>query len=187
MNIEIKLGSQDSKGAINKINKAIKDGIKTGLRHSGNYMVQEVRRQMALPKTGNTYIFFKTRGKKTMQRTRATSTGYSLGSTSAKVLRYPAPKGLKIAAGSTYTHKASNASGEESSAILTGKLSKSVYTKSNGGSQQIIGATAPHASIQEFGSARVAPRNNIRRPLAQNRTLIATKIRNAINNNLRNL
>jgi phage gpG-like protein len=187
MNIEINLSQKNSQKITDKIQKAIENGIKTGLRHSGNYMVKEVRRQMELPKTGNTYIFYKTKGRKKIQRERTQSSKYSTISTSSKILRYPAPKGLKIAAGSSYTHKASNSSGEESSAVLTGKLSKSVYTKSHGANKQIIGATAKHASLQEFGTDKIAPRNNIRRPLAQNRTLIATKIRNAITNNIKNI
>ena len=72
-------------------------------------------------------------------------------------------------------------------AVLTGELSKSVYTKNSGSNQQIIGATAPHAAIQEFGGANVAPRNNIRRPLAENKARIANKIQLAINNNLKGL
>ena len=184
MNIDIDLKKINlTSENIGKVKEAIKKGSSQGLRNAGTYMVQEIRRQMTLPKTGNTYIFYKSRTGKTRQRNRLNAG--SIGGN--KTMTYPAPQGLKIPAGSSYTHKASNATGLESSAVLTGELSKSIYTKSSGSNQQIIGATAPHAAIQEFGGANVAPRNNIRRPLAQNKTLIATKIKNAINNNLKGL
>jgi hypothetical protein len=182
IDIDLKKINLTSKN-IAKVKDAIKKGSSQGLRNAGTYMVQEIRRQMTLPKTGNTYIFYKSRASKTRQRSRL-NTG-SVGGD--KTMTYPAPEGLKIPAGSSYMHKASNASGLESSAVLTGELSKSVYTKSSGSNQQIIGATAPHAAIQEFGGANVAPRNNIRRPLAENKARIANKIQLAINNNLKGL
>lgn len=166
---------------IAKVKSAIKRGIRQGLRDSGNYLVGEIKREMALPKSGKTYIFYKGNGKKTRQRANSRS---SASKSDSGTLTYPAPIGLKIPAGSTYSHTASSDSGLESSAILTGELSRSIYTKNNGSNKQIIGATAKHASIQEYGSKKVAPRNNIRRPVSQNKTLIATKIKNAIENNL---
>jgi hypothetical protein len=168
---------------ITKVKSAIQKGIRQGLRDSGNYLVGEIRREMALPKSGNSYIFYKSK-RATRDRANKRKALQFFNPSSTKTLTYPAPIGLKIPAGSTYSHTASNDSGLESSAILTGELSKSVYTKNNGSNKQIIGAKAKHASVQEDGSKNVAPRNNIRRPVSQNKTLIATKIKNAIENNL---
>lgn len=186
MNINISLSNIDlNPKNIQKIRSAVSRGMSRGLRDAGRYIVNEVKKEMDLPKTGNTYIFYKSRSKIKTQKSSAIRN--SRASESGAIFRYPAPKGLKIGSGSSYTHRASNSSGLESSAVLTGELKKSVYTKSSGANQQIIGATAKHASIQEYGSKRVKARNNISRPLAQNKTNIANKIQNAINNNLKGL
>lgn len=179
INIELKNIELNQKN-INLIKKKIASGIKDGLRNAGKYITDEIKREMDLPKSGNTYVFVRSRGAKRREGA-FNSPARSNTSFFRRKLTYPAPTGLKISSGSSYTHIASNASGNESSAVLTGKLKASIYNISKGSNQQVIGAKAKHAAIQEFGSSNVAPRNNFSRPIAQNKTQMANRIKNSIN------
>lgn len=161
-NIKISLQTALNKIEINpnnikKVLNAYKRGRRVGLRKAGNFMVDKIHSEMYLVKTGTLYI--------------------------------PPQWGLKK------RHRASNRSGKESSAIYDGKLHKSIYTQSSGANSQIIGADAkiaPHAATQEFGGTnslgkKIAPRNNISRPLRQNKLAIRNKIIASINQSLKKL
>lgn len=185
MRIDIQLKNIElNQKNINLIKKKVATGIKEGLRNAGKYITDEIKREMDLPKSGNIYIF--TRPARSRRRETAFNSSPARSNTSffRKRLTYPAPPGLKISAGSSYTHIASNSSGNESSAVLTGKLKASIYNVSKGSNQQVIGAKAKHAAVQEYGSSNVAPRNNFSRPIAQNKTQMANRIRNSINTKL---
>lgn len=87
-------------------------------------------------------------------------------------------------------HRASNASGNESSAILTGKLERSVKGQVIGSSRLEISANTPYARIQEKGGkngqgAYIAPRNNLKRPIEQSRRDIINNLDSSIRNNLK--
>lgn len=78
-------------------------------------------------------------------------------------------------------HQASNASGNQSSAILSGKLRQSLRGNSLGYNRLEISANTPYARIQEKGGingqgAYVAPRNNLIRPIKQSRGNIINNI-----------
>ncbi|MFT6151398.1 MAG: hypothetical protein ACJAY9_000787 [Flavobacteriales bacterium] len=82
-------------------------------------------------------------------------------------------------------HQASNLTGMESSAVLAGDLAKSVRGKTLGSSRLEISANTPYAKLQEDGGVnsqgnRVAPRNNLRRPVQQSRGNIINNIKNNI-------
>jgi hypothetical protein len=83
-------------------------------------------------------------------------------------------------------HQASNRSGNESSAILGGKLASSVRGRTLGTNRLEISANTPYASIQEKGGrngegAYIAPRNNLIRPIKQSRGNIINNIKQGIN------
>lgn len=83
-------------------------------------------------------------------------------------------------------HQASNRSGNESSAVLSGKLAKSIRGKVLGQNRMEISANTPYAGIQEKGGvngqgAYVAPRNNLIRPIKQSRGNIINNIKQGIN------
>lgn len=186
MNIKLNLNNIEINSKnIQKLKKNINIGIKEGLRSAGKYITDEIKREMDLPKTGRTYNFYRSKN----SRRSSSFTGGNLGSFNKAsgrigIASYPAPKGLRITSGSTYTHVASNDSGNESSAVLTGKLKQSIYNVSKGSNQQEIGAKAKHAGIQEFGSSNVAARKNFQRPISQNRAQMANRIKNSINNKI---
>jgi hypothetical protein len=82
-------------------------------------------------------------------------------------------------------HQASNSTGLESSAVLSGELARSVRGKTLGSSRLEISANTPYAGIQEKGGIngqgnRVAPRNNLIRPIKQSRGNIINNIKNNI-------
>lgn len=82
-------------------------------------------------------------------------------------------------------HQASNRSGNESSAILDGRLAKSVRGKTLGQNRLEISANTPYAGIQEKGGingqgAYIAPRNNLIRPIKQSRGNIINNIKQGI-------
>tara|TARA_R110000868_G_scaffold17344_1_gene76328 strand:+ start:9899 stop:10369 length:471 start_codon:yes stop_codon:yes gene_type:complete len=82
-------------------------------------------------------------------------------------------------------HRSSNASGLESSAILTGKLERSIRGKVKGSSRLEISANTPYAALQEKGGqngvgAYVAPRNNLKRPIEGSRRDIRNNLDNSI-------
>lgn len=183
MRIDINLANVELNSKnLQNLKKKVALGVKEGLRSAGKYITDEIKRQMELPKTGHTYIF--TRGRRTRERSSIAYNREKSAIRPRKTLTYPAPAGLRIPSGSSYVHIASNNSGNESSAVLTGKLKNSIYNTSKGGNQQEIGAKAKHAAIQEFGSVKIDPRNNFRRPISQNKTQMANRIRNAINNRI---
>lgn len=104
-------------------------------------------------------------------------------------------------------HQASNGSGNESSAILSGRLAKSIQGKTEGFNRLIISSNTPYSRIQEngginsfsnknywlssvnspirnkFAGMLIARRNNIRRPIISNRG----KIKNIISRELNNI
>lgn len=85
------------------------------------------------------------------------------------------------------THVASNASGKESSAVLTGALKRSTKGRVEGSDRLIISADTPYARIQEKGGLNsqgnyVAPRNNFSRPILSNRGQIKNIISRELNN-----
>jgi phage gpG-like protein len=87
-------------------------------------------------------------------------------------------------------HQASNKSGLESSAVLSGELAKSVRGKTLGTNRLEISADTPYAAIQEKGGVNsensyVAPRNNLIRPITQSRGNIMNNIRQAINSQIK--
>lgn len=87
-------------------------------------------------------------------------------------------------------HQASNKSGKESSAILSGELAKSVRGKTLGTSRLEISANTPYAAIQEKGginseNSYIAPRNNLIRPIRQSRGNIINNIRQGVNSKLK--
>lgn len=87
-------------------------------------------------------------------------------------------------------HVASNASGQESSAVLDGKLKRSVKGEVKGSSRLEISANTPYAALQEKGGrngrgAYVAPRNNLKRPIEQSRRDIINNIDNSIRSGLK--
>lgn len=82
-------------------------------------------------------------------------------------------------------HQASNKSGGESSAILTGDLARSIKGQTIGSSRLEISANTPYAAIQEKGGkngqgAYIAPRNNLKRPIEQSRRDIINNLDNSI-------
>lgn len=87
-------------------------------------------------------------------------------------------------------HTASNKSGQESSAVLTGALRRSIKGVVIGSNQLQISADTPYARLQEYGGTnsqgrKVDPRNNLERPITQSRRLILNNLDNLIKNNLR--
>jgi hypothetical protein len=87
-------------------------------------------------------------------------------------------------------HQASNKSGLESSAILSGELARSVKGKTLGTNRLEISANTPYAAIQEKGGrneskAYIAPRNNLIRPITLARGNIMNNIRQAINSQIK--
>jgi len=87
-------------------------------------------------------------------------------------------------------HQASNKSGLESSAILSGELAKSVRGKTLGTNRLEISADTPYAAIQEKGginseNSYVAPRNNLIRPITLARGNIMNNITQAINSQIK--
>jgi len=87
-------------------------------------------------------------------------------------------------------HHASNDSGFESSAVLSGELAKSVKGKTLGTNRLEISANTPYAAIQEKGGTNSensysAPRNNLIRPITQSRGNIMNNIRQAINSQIK--
>lgn len=85
-------------------------------------------------------------------------------------------------------HQASNRTGNESSAILDGRLARSVKGQLKGSNQLEISANTPYARIQEEGGkngngAYIAPRKNLKRPIEQSKG----EIRNNIDNSVRSL
>jgi len=87
-------------------------------------------------------------------------------------------------------HQASNKSGSESSAILSGELARSVRGKTLGTNRLEISANTPYAAIQEKGGrnesgAYIAPRNNLIRPITLARGNIMNNIRQAINSKIK--
>lgn len=106
-------------------------------------------------------------------------------------------------------HQASNKSGQESSAILSGELAKSVRGKTLGTNRLEISANTPYAAIQEkggvnplsnknywldtpnspnkrpFAGLKISARNNLIRPIRQSRGNIINNIRQGINSKLK--
>ena len=87
-------------------------------------------------------------------------------------------------------HQASNRSGQESSAVLSGELAKSVRGRTLGSTRLEISANTPYAAIQEKGginseNSYIAPRNNLIRPIRQSRGNIMNNIRQGINSKLK--
>jgi phage gpG-like protein len=87
-------------------------------------------------------------------------------------------------------HQASNKSGLESSAILSGELARSVRGKTLGTNRLEISANTPYAAIQEKGGrnesgAYIAPRNNLIRPIKESRGNIMNNIRQGINSKMK--
>ena len=142
---------------VRKFLNAYKRGKRNGLKNAGNFMVNKIKQEMTLKKTGTLYV--------------------------------PPAWGLKR------KHRASNRNGRESSAIYDGKLYRSIYTQSAGNNRQVIGSDssiAKHGAMQEFGGTNslgkvIAPRNNISRPLKQNKVAIRNKIIASINQSLKKL
>ena len=82
-------------------------------------------------------------------------------------------------------HIASNSSGFESSAVLSGRLARSVRGKTLGSTRLEISANTPYAGIQEKGgmnsqNSLIAPRNNLIRPITKSRGNIMNNIRQGI-------
>jgi hypothetical protein len=71
-------------------------------------------------------------------------------------------------------HQASNASGQESSARLSGRLMNSIVGEVQASDSLIISARTPYAKIQEERS------NNFRRPILSNRGKIKNMIGRAV-------
>lgn len=87
-------------------------------------------------------------------------------------------------------HRASNKSGFESSAILSGELARSVRGKTLGSNRLEISADTPYAAIQEKGGINsdnnyIHPRNNLIRPIRQSRGNIMNNIRQGINSKIK--
>jgi hypothetical protein len=87
-------------------------------------------------------------------------------------------------------HQASNKTGLESSAVLSGELAKSVRGKTLGSNRLEISANTPYAAIQEKGGrnesgAYIAPRNNLIRPIKESRGNIMNNIRQGINSKIK--
>tara|TARA_R110000868_G_C10972986_1_gene771147 strand:- start:38407 stop:38889 length:483 start_codon:yes stop_codon:yes gene_type:complete len=91
-------------------------------------------------------------------------------------------------------HTASNSSGNESSAIFTGRLKNSISGLVTGSNRLIISANTPYARLQENGGIsysgyrpqdkgpyKVGPRNNLRRPIESSVGQIKNIIRREIN------
>lgn len=131
--------------------------------------------------------------KQGLQRSAIELAGGIAGGTNAGLIQKEMFKQPKT--GKTYTirrrnkhfinHIASNASGLESSAILTGRLEKSVKGKTLGFDRLEISANTPYAAIQEKGGRNgqgtyVAPRNNLIRPIKQSRGNIINNIKQGI-------
>jgi len=82
-------------------------------------------------------------------------------------------------------HQASNSTGQESSAILSGKLAKSIRGKTLGSSRLEISANTPYAGLQERGGINsqgnsVAARNNLSRPIRKSRGNVINNIKQNI-------
>ena len=92
-----------------------------------------------------------------------------------------------IKKGKTYrNHQASNNSGLESSAVLTGGLKRSINGEVKGSNRLIISANTPYSRLQEKGGVNshgryVAPRNNLKRPIESSVGQIKNIIRREIN------
>lgn len=87
-------------------------------------------------------------------------------------------------------HRASNKSGFESSAILSGELARSVRGKTLGTNRLEISADTPYAAIQEKGGINsdnnyIHPRYNLIRPIRQSRGNIMNNIRQGINSKIK--
>jgi phage gpG-like protein len=87
-------------------------------------------------------------------------------------------------------HRASNKSGNESSAILSGQLRQSLRGNLLGANRLEISANTPYAALQENGGRNgrgvyVAPRNNLKRPINQSRRDIINNIDNSIRSSLK--
>jgi len=87
-------------------------------------------------------------------------------------------------------HQASNKSGLESSAILSGESARSVRGKTLGTNRLEISANTPYVAIQEKGGrnesgAYIAPRNNLIRPITLARGNIMNNITQAINSKIK--
>lgn len=87
-------------------------------------------------------------------------------------------------------HTASNASGLESSAVLTGRLRRSIRGRVTGSSRAEISANTPYAALQEKGGVNatgktVAARNNLKRPIEQHRRDIIKNITRSIKSSLK--
>ena len=82
-------------------------------------------------------------------------------------------------------HQASHPFNEESSAILTGDLARSVRGKTFGASRLEISANTPYARLQEKGGINsdgnyVDPRHNLSRPIEESRGKVINNIRQNI-------
>lgn len=105
-------------------------------------------------------------------------------------------------------HQASNESGSESSAILSGELARSVRGKTLGSNRLEISANTPYAAIQEkggvnpannrnywqdspqgtknkFAGLKIKGRNNLIRPITQSRGNIMNNIRQGVNSKIK--
>jgi hypothetical protein len=102
-------------------------------------------------------------------------------------------------------HQASNTSGLESSAVLSGELARSVRGRTLATNRLEISANTPYAAIQEYGGANspanknywlsnensskknyfrdytITPRNNLIRPIRKSRGNIMNNIASSIN------
>ena len=92
--------------------------------------------------------------------------------------------------GKRRAHIASNANGQESSAILSGKLRKSIRGKVIGSNRAEFSANTPYAKLQEKGGKNsqgkiVAARNNLKRPITAYRRDTINNIDNSIKNCLK--
>lgn len=147
---------------LNKIEKALKNGIRQGLQQSsiqlagnkGDTTSGLIKEEMNKPKTGRIYPIIIKRGRRFIN------------------------------------HQASNKSGKESSAILDGELARSVKGQTVGVNRLEISADTPYARIQEKGGrnregAYIAPRNNLSRPIKQSRRDIINNIDNSIRSGLK--
>lgn len=147
---------------LNKLEKAFKSGIRQGLQTSSI--------QLAGNKGDTTSGLIKEEMNKPK-----TGTVYAVIRRKGRVFR---------------NHQASNKSGNESSAILTGDLARSVKGQVKGSSRLEISANTPYAAIQEKGGRNgqgvyIAPRNNLSRPIKQSRRDIINNIDNSIRSGLK--
>lgn len=142
---------------LNKLEKAFKSGIRQGLQTSSI--------QLAGNKGDTTSGLIKEEMNKPK-----TGTVYAVIRRKRRVFR---------------NHQASNKSGNESSAILTGDLARSVKGQVKGSSRLEISANTPYAAIQDKGGVYIAPRNNLSRPIKQSRRDIINNIDNSIRSSLK--